>query len=54
MNDPSIRNKIQTNCANILNEPVFNPDNVKEAISTTGKLLGMAFTTIGGFLKVGV
>lgn len=54
MNDPSIRNKIETHCKNIAQEPSFNPDSIKEAISTTGKLLNTAFTVIGGFVKQGV
>ncbi len=54
MNDPSIRNKIETHCKNILNEPAYNPDSIKEAINTTGKLLNNAFTMIGGFVKQGV
>lgn len=32
----------------------MSPDQIKEAISTTGRLLGAAFTTIGGFIKQGV
>lgn len=54
MNDPSVRNKIETHCKNIANEPAYNPDNIKEAINTTGKLLNNAFTLIGGFVKQGV
>jgi hypothetical protein len=54
MNDPSIRNKIEVHCKNIANEPAYNPDSIKEAISTTGKLLNNAFTMIGGFVKQGV
>lgn len=29
MNDPSIRNKIETHCKNIANEPSYNPDSIK-------------------------
>lgn len=54
MNDASIRNKIETHCINIAKEPVAHPDQIKEAISTTGKLLSAAFTTIGGLVKQGV
>jgi hypothetical protein len=54
LNDPSIRNKIETHCKNIATEPAYNEDSVKEAITTTGKLLNNAFTMIGGFLKQGV
>jgi hypothetical protein len=54
MNDSSIRSKIEQHCPNVNKEPVMNPDQVKEAISTTGKLLGTAFTAIGGFMKQGV
>lgn len=54
MNDASIRNKIETHCKNIANEPAYNPDSIKEAINTTGKLLNNAFTMIGGFVKQGV
>lgn len=54
MNDAGIRNKIETHCKNIANEPAYNPDSIKEAINTTGKLLNNAFTMIGGFVKQGV
>jgi hypothetical protein len=54
MNDPTVRNKIETHCKNIANEPAYNPDHIKEAINTTGKLLNNAFTLIGGFVKQGV
>ena len=47
MNDQAVKNKIETHCKNIEKEPVYNPDSIKEAISTTGKLLNAAFTTIG-------
>ena len=49
-----MREKIEHHCPNVDKQPIYVADRIKQVIKETGKYLGAAFKTLGGFLNKGV
>lgn len=54
MEQAQIRQVIDKHYPNIEKDQIYFPDNIKKAITTSGKFFSSVFTTVGGYLKTGV
>ena len=54
MENDVVREKVSNHCPNVEKEPIFVADKVKQTIKNTGKILGVAFQALGGYLNQGV
>ncbi len=51
---PDIKEAVEKHCPGLDKEQIYYPDNIKKAITTSGKFFNSVFTTVGGYLKTGV
>jgi hypothetical protein len=54
MEQPDIKQAIEKHCPTLEKDQIYFPDNIKKAITTSGKFFNSVFTTVGGYLKTGV
>ena len=51
---PAIKAAIDEHYPTLSNEQIYYPDNIKHAISSTGRVIGNVFSAVGDFFKGGV